>query len=95
MGSIPLIMSFRDARNILTLATFCVIILIVYKIYNDLEVRTRNCKKLYRIKKKYNFNFHFISFIYLLLKGRMGENEKVWDRYFHSKHADIYLSDFH
>lgn len=38
MGSIPLIMSFRDTRNILTLFTFCVILLIIYKIYNDLEV---------------------------------------------------------
>jgi hypothetical protein len=38
MGSVPLIMSFRDTRNILTLITFCVIVLIIYKIYNDLEV---------------------------------------------------------
>lgn len=38
MGSIPLIMSFRDTRNILTLITFGVILLIIYKIYNDLEV---------------------------------------------------------
>lgn len=41
MGSIPLIMSFRDTRNILTLITFCVILLIIYKIYNDLEVMMR------------------------------------------------------
>lgn len=38
MGSIPLIMSFKDTRNVLTLITFCVILLIIYKIYNDLEV---------------------------------------------------------
>lgn len=41
MGSIPLIMSLRDTRNILTLVTFCVILLIIYKIYNDLEVMMR------------------------------------------------------
>ncbi|KAG5672760.1 hypothetical protein PVAND_002857 [Polypedilum vanderplanki] len=39
MGSVPLIMSFRDTRNILTLITFCVIVLIIYKIYNDLELQ--------------------------------------------------------
>ncbi|KAL7019450.1 hypothetical protein ACKWTF_011123 [Chironomus riparius] len=39
MGSIPLIMSFRDTRNILTLITFGVILLIIYKIYNDLELQ--------------------------------------------------------
>lgn len=38
MGSIPLIMSFRDTRNLVTLITFCVILIIIYKIYNDLEV---------------------------------------------------------
>lgn len=39
MGSIPLVLSLRDARNILTLFTFSAIICLVYKIYNDLEVR--------------------------------------------------------
>lgn len=38
MGSIPLILSFRDTRNILTIFTISAIICLVYKIYNDLEV---------------------------------------------------------
>lgn len=38
MGSIPLILSLKDARNILSFITISAIICIVYKIYNDLEV---------------------------------------------------------
>lgn len=38
MGSIPLILSIRDTRNILTILTLSAIICLVYKIYNDLEV---------------------------------------------------------
>lgn len=38
MGSIPIILSIRDARNILTFLTISAIICLVYKIYNDLEV---------------------------------------------------------
>lgn len=38
MGSIPLVLNFRDARNILTVFTISAIICLVYKIYNDLEV---------------------------------------------------------
>lgn len=38
MGSIPLILSLKDARNILTFFTISAIICLVYKIYNDLEV---------------------------------------------------------
>lgn len=39
MGSIPLILSFKDARNILTFFTISAMIFLIYKIYNDLEVR--------------------------------------------------------
>ena len=38
MNSIPLIMSVKDTRNLLTIITFCVIILVIYKIFIDLEV---------------------------------------------------------
>lgn len=38
MGSIPLILSIQDTRNILTFFTISAIICLVYKIYNDLEV---------------------------------------------------------
>lgn len=40
MNSIPLILSFRDSRNCLTIFTVCAIICLVYKIYNDLGVRS-------------------------------------------------------
>lgn len=39
MGSIPLVLSIKDSRNILTVLTISGIIALVYKIYNDLEVR--------------------------------------------------------
>ena len=38
MGSIPLVLNVRDARNILTVFTISAIICLVYKIYHDLEV---------------------------------------------------------
>lgn len=38
-SSIPLIVSFRDTRNILTVLTLLAIFAMIYKIYNDLEVR--------------------------------------------------------
>jgi Domain of unknown function (DUF1736) len=38
MGSIPLVLSVRDSRNLLTVFTISAIICLVYKIYNDLEV---------------------------------------------------------
>lgn len=38
MGSIPLVLSLRDTRNIVTVFTIIAILCLVYKIYNDLEV---------------------------------------------------------
>lgn len=38
MGSIPLVLSLKDTRNILTIFTISAILCLIYKIYNDLEV---------------------------------------------------------
>jgi hypothetical protein len=76
MGSIPLIMSFRDTRNILTLVTFCLILLIIYKIYNDLEVNdafiASSCW-LFGEKFRMAINFR-LPLTFPRRKARLGDN---------------------
>lgn len=39
LGSIPLVLSLRDSRNLLTIFTLCTIISLFYKMFMDLEIR--------------------------------------------------------
>lgn len=71
MGSIPLILSLKDVRNILTFFTISAIICLVYKIYNDLEVSSSRHPRHLRLRPSFSDEFMGI-----LMKSRFALHDE-------------------